>query len=175
MIISCRKCKESFQLKKILHHAINSDCKDIYCEDHLKSLRLHSEQIRAAKRKIQMAVNYQMNKSRIAEKRKKNYNKIERAAKHKKTYNKIERAARHKKTYDKSSRAQKYQMDRETISNSYDRFARKEKYLRTKDIIASKYDRVRRAKKYQREKEKLAQKYRDDKEEIESIEGKQFL
>ena len=61
--ITCRKCKKTFPFKCIIQHATKSSCNYYYSQDHLLSLREHSEYIRKSK----LAARYQLNKGKIRE------------------------------------------------------------------------------------------------------------
>ena len=71
--MSCRYCHEEYDLKKIIQHGLrDKKCKKYFSPSFISSLKDQSNEIAKAKRKLQMAQQYQRNKAERA----KRYQKI---------------------------------------------------------------------------------------------------
>ena len=67
--ITCRNCKQIYLIKTIVMHAkYNSECKHTYSPLHITSLKSHSKQVSAAKKKLKDAERHLRNKEEAARK-----------------------------------------------------------------------------------------------------------
>ena len=170
--MSCRYCHEEYDLKKIIQHGLrDKKCKKYFSPSFISSLKDQSNEIAKAKRKLQMAQQYQRNKAERAKRYQKNKEAIAQSYEENKVKNPDEylkkKEARAKK-YSKSERANRYQKEKAAIAQTYQRIKieNPEAYNMKRDKRLKNYDKDKRAEKYQMEKLKLAQKYQANKVEI---------
>ena len=103
--ITCRQCKTTFPFKKIVLHVINKpDCRKTYTEAQMESLRMHSKEITAAKKRAKM----------------------------RKQYDPARRAIKHYKKYDRFQRSQKYKKECKKVAEYYQK-CKKDKEKRESD------------------------------------------
>ena len=103
--ITCRQCKTTFPFKKIVLHVINKpDCRKTYTEAQMESLRMHSKEITAAKKRAKM----------------------------RKQYDPARRAIKHYKKYDRFQRSQKYKKECKKVAEYYQK-CKKDKDKRESD------------------------------------------
>ena len=104
--LSCRNCKKQFLLKSIVLHAkYNSECKHTYSPLQIDSLKTHSKQVSAAKKR-----------KKDAERHLRTYDPVQRAKKHQEKYDPVQRAKKHQVEYDPLQRAKKYREIRVTMA-----------------------------------------------------------